>query len=382
MTRSSNSVVVGTPMRPLRSFMLALVALFAIGLTFAWTGAPPDTAHAATLAISQCNGEETGAAREIRCDVSVVNNIDIATGVTSSTVTTTVCVGPPGEALSNCVTTPTASTDIVGSVNQCNNSVNAGGSTVVCNVSIVNNVTGIGSTSPATVNQCVGSGQGGGTEPTTDCDPVSSASGADIIQCNTAGNGGGASERVTCTVLTSTVSSLWPVTVVQCNDSANGGGDLVTCTSQITTNIFEPSNGGGDTTTTEGDGGGTTTTEGNGDGGGTTTTEGNGDGGGTTTTEGNGDGGGTTTTEGNGGGGGTTTTDGNGGAGTTTIGGATTTVAVGGATTSTTAAPGSELPDTGGFSRFAPAVGLLAIGVGMMFVLVAARRNPSATEQV
>jgi len=31
------------------------------------------------------------------------------------------------------------------------------------------------------------------------------------------------------TVLTSTVSSLWPVTIVQCNDSANGGGDSEQC---------------------------------------------------------------------------------------------------------------------------------------------------------
>ncbi|MGY6501142.1 MAG: hypothetical protein ACXIVQ_09670 [Acidimicrobiales bacterium] len=211
--------------------MLLLVGLTLVGVG---TSAP---ASAATVAVEQCNYEEAGDAREIRCDVTVVNTLDVATGVTSSTVTTTVCSGPPGEAL--CVTTTGAvTTDIVNVVNQCNNSVNAGGSTVTCNVDVVNNITGVGSTSPATVNQCIGSGQGGGDEPTTLCDPVSSASGADVIQCNTAGNDGGAAERVTCTVLTSTVSALWPVTIVQCNDSANGGGDLVTCTARTTTNIL------------------------------------------------------------------------------------------------------------------------------------------------
>lgn len=254
MTQYPNSLAADVPGRPPRRLVLAVVALLTVGLTFAWGGGTSDTAHAATVAIDQCNFDETGAAREIRCDVTVVNNIDIATGITSSTVTTTVCTGAPGEA--ECVTTPSSTTDIVGSVNQCNNSANAGGSIVTCDVSIVNNITGSGSTSPATVNQCIGSGGGGGTEPTTVCDPVSSDTGADIIQCNGSGNGGGATERVQCTVLTSTVSSLWPVTIAQCNDSANGGGDLVTCTSQITTNILSPT----DETTTTVDSAATTTT--------------------------------------------------------------------------------------------------------------------------
>jgi LPXTG-motif cell wall-anchored protein len=239
MTHDPNSLAADASTRPSRRLVLAVVAVLAVGLTVAWGGARPETAHAATVAVNQCNFEETGDAREIRCDVTVVNNLDVATGVTSSIVTTTVCTGAPGSTA--CVTTPGAATvDIVGSVNQCNNSVNTGGSIVTCSVSIVNNVVGIGSVSPATVNQCIGSGQGGGDEPTTVCEPVASASGADVIQCNTAGNNGGDSERVQCTVLTSTVSELWPVTIVQCNDSANGGGDLVTCTAQITTNLLAP----------------------------------------------------------------------------------------------------------------------------------------------
>jgi hypothetical protein len=203
------------------------------------TLAPAGHVAAATIVVDQCNGDNTGAAREIRCDTTVVNTLDIATGVTSSTVTTTVCAGAPGAAL--CVTTPGAQTsDIVNSVTQCNGSVNAGGSIVTCNVTIVNNVTGLGSPTPATVNQCIGSGQGGGAEPTTICAPATSVSGADVTQCNGSGNNGGATGRVTCTVPTSTVTALWPVTINQCNGSANGGGDLVTCTAQITSNILAP----------------------------------------------------------------------------------------------------------------------------------------------
>ena len=233
MSQHSNRSPFSALARVSHRLALGAVALLTLGLTCVWAGGSPPIAHAATVAINQCNYVETGAARELICTVNIVNYIDVVEGTTVSKVSTTVCAGAPGEA--GCVTTPgTLTTDLVGSVNQCNNSVNAGGSIVTCTVNIVNNISGTGLTSPATVNQCIGSGQGGGTEPTMICAP-SAASGADIIQCNTAGNGGGATERVQCSTLTSTVSSLLPVTIVQCNDSANGGGDLVTCRAQITT---------------------------------------------------------------------------------------------------------------------------------------------------
>ena len=223
-----------------RHMLLATAALLLAGsVTTLAVGTSPETAAAATTAVNQCNADNTGAAREIRCDVTVVNNLDTTTGATSSSVTTTACAGAPGMAL--CVTTPgPLTTDIVASIDQCNGSALAGGSIVTCNVTVVNNVTGTGSTTPATVNQCIGSGQGGGIEPTTICVPASSVTGADITQCNGSGNGGGGTGRVTCTVLTSTVSALWSVTINQCNGSANGGGDLVTCTAQITTNLLAP----------------------------------------------------------------------------------------------------------------------------------------------
>ena len=233
MSQHSNRSAVSTLARVSRRLALGAVALLTLGLTCVWAGGSPPIAHAATVAINQCNYVETGAARELICTVNIVNYIDVVEGTTVSKVSTTVCAGAPGEA--GCVTTPgTLTTDLVGSVNQCNNSVNAGGSILTCTVNILNNITGMGTVTPASVFQCIGSGQGGGTEPTMICAP-SSTSGADITQCNTAGNGGGATERVKCSVTTSTVSSLLPVTIVQCNDSANGGGDLVTCRSQITT---------------------------------------------------------------------------------------------------------------------------------------------------
>ena len=237
MSPTENQSRLAVPGRAGRRLRVVVTALLLFGGVT--TLAPSGHVAAATIIVDQCNGDNTGAAREIRCDTTVVNTLDIATGATSSTVTTTVCAGAPGEAL--CVTTPRSPTvDIVNSVAQCNGSVNAGGSIVRCNVTIVNNVTGAGSLSPATVNQCIGSGQGGGAESTTICAPATAVSGADVTQCNGSGNNGGASGRVTCTVPTSTVTALWPVTINQCNGSANGGGDLVTCTAQITSNILAP----------------------------------------------------------------------------------------------------------------------------------------------
>lgn len=248
MSPSRNHSSVIEPSRRRLRLLPAVAALFLVaGATILGNVTGPGTVSAATTAVNQCNGDETGAAREIRCDVTVVNNLDVATGATSSTVTTVTCAGAPGEAV--CVTTPgSPSADIVGSVDQCNGSANAGGSIVTCNVSVVNNITGVGSTTPATVNQCIGSGQGGGAEPTTICAPQTSVSGADVTQCNGSGNNGGATGRVTCTVTTSTVSALWAVTINQCNGSANGGGDLVTCTAQIST-IILPAQAGTTTTT-------------------------------------------------------------------------------------------------------------------------------------
>ena len=43
---------------------------------------------------------------------------------------------------------------------------------------------------------------------------------------------------MTCTA-TGTASAAFPVTVNQCNGSETGGGSFVTCTTTITTNVFD-----------------------------------------------------------------------------------------------------------------------------------------------
>jgi hypothetical protein len=247
----SASAAPAAPTTRRRRFSFAAAAT--IALVVGGSSAMPTTTASAQAPVTvQCNNDEvTGAAREITCDVAVVNTFDAATGVTSSITTVRECAGAPfALTQDDCTTTPTESTNLVGSVNQCNNSVNDGGSIVTCNVTVINNITGTGSTSPATVNQCIGSGGGGGTEPTIKCNPMTSVTGADITQCNGSASGGGRGgvglERVQCDA-SGTVSDLLPVTIVQCNGSANGNGDLVTCSARITTNILAPAQ---ETTTT------------------------------------------------------------------------------------------------------------------------------------
>ena len=221
-----------------RSLVLVAALLIAVaGLTFAPLGSP---ASAAT-AIKQCNDINDIRGEGIICDVTVTNNLDVATGVASSTVTKKACRGPANTAETEpsmkCSTETTSSASLVTSIAQCNASVDFPGSSVICNVYVTNNITGDPTTgvTPATVDQCVGSGGGGGTEPTLKCSPFpASTTNATITQCNGSANGGGATERVICTVTPSTVSPQIPVTINQCNNSANGGGNVVTCTASLT----------------------------------------------------------------------------------------------------------------------------------------------------
>ena len=220
-----------------RVLVLAAALLIAVsGLTFT----PLGSSASAAEAIAQCNSIENTPGRGIICDVTVINNLDATTGVASSTVTLKACLGPANTAETDpamiCTSTTTSYGSLVTSVNQCNSAANGGGGSVICNVYVTNNITGAPTTgvTPATINQCVGSGSEG-SEPTLKCSPVpASTTNATITQCNGSANGGGAPERVTCTVSPSTVSSQIPVLINQCNDSANGGGAVVTCTTSLT----------------------------------------------------------------------------------------------------------------------------------------------------
>lgn len=216
-------------------FLSILLALFSV---LSWSSAP---AFAANITTNQCDGiDNAGGGQNTECDVTIVNTLDQATGVMSATVTTKVCAGAAGAA-PTCISNTVTSADNVTSVDQCNGSTNAGGGTVLCTVSVTNNITGTGTTASATTNQCVDSGTGGGTAPTTTCDPTGITTGATVTQCNGSGNGGGGSMRVKCTVASeSMISSVLPVSINQCNGSGNGGGALVICSARILTAIIPP----------------------------------------------------------------------------------------------------------------------------------------------
>ncbi len=82
-----------------------------------------------------------------------------------------------------------------------------------------------------TINQCVGSGGG----ITTGCNPFpATTTGATITQCNGSANGG-TLVGMNCTA-TGTVASAPALKINQCNGSANGGGALLTCTANVSSN--------------------------------------------------------------------------------------------------------------------------------------------------
>ena len=217
----------------------AATGLLAVGLgAMFWAGvdgiAFPSAAQAATVSVNQCNGIATTPGLQVQCTADVVNNLNLATGARSSTVTLTVCQGA-ANATPTCATPTIRSyTGLTNSVTQCNGSVLGGGGVIICAVHVANRITGRATTTTATVNQCNGSGQGGGVAVV--CNPTASTTGATITQCNGSGNGG-AGVSVTCTVAPSTRTSALPVTVNQCVGSGNGGGSVVTCTVSLTNRI-------------------------------------------------------------------------------------------------------------------------------------------------
>jgi hypothetical protein len=219
-----------------RARLLLHVLLLAAAVVLALGVLPTGTASAAAPAVAQCNGSDNVGGEEVRCDVTVTNTLDLATGVGSSTVTVQECHGAAGAPTCGPMTTSTFA-DVTTAVSQCNGSGGGGGGVVACTVRITSTVTGAATTSPATVNQCNVSGQGGGTQPTVQCSPIGSTTSATVTQCNDAGNGGGATLRVRCDVEPSTQSTVLPVTIDQCNGSGNGGGATVTCRSAVTTTV-------------------------------------------------------------------------------------------------------------------------------------------------
>jgi hypothetical protein len=230
---------------PLRWFGAATaLAIVAAMLIFGGVVQAP-VASAAPATVNQCNADTfpTGAGLEVTCFVTVVNTVT-SSGATSSVVTTTECLAAAGVAYPNCTTDPTpngavttvvSSTHLVNSVTQCNGIVTGGGSNVICNVKVTNDVPVGTSTSGVTVNQC------NNAATTTElCDPYpASTSGATITQCNGSGGKGTyvGTYSVQCTAKGH--ASALPLTINQCNGTATGGGSNVTCTASIA-NAFSP----------------------------------------------------------------------------------------------------------------------------------------------
>lgn len=219
--------------------LAAVLVIAVLGLTFA----PSSGSASAAQSIMQCNGVENTGGLGLNCDVSVINNLNTTTGVTSSVVTVEECQQAANTAPICTAPVTTSYDSLTTSVDQCNEAANGGGASVVCSVSVTNNITGAASNTltEATVNQCNGSGAEG-TQPTLDCNPFpANTTGATITQCNGSVNGGGAAERVICSVTPSTMSAQLPVSINQCNGTANGGGSLVTCTASLTNIVLASS---------------------------------------------------------------------------------------------------------------------------------------------
>jgi len=193
------------------------------------------SAAPASPTVSQCNGTDNVGGQAVVCDITITNNLNIATGAVSSTVTTNDCHGAAGAPpVITCTSLTESFATLTTAADQCNGSGLGGGSNVICSVTILNNITETVAPTAATVDQCVGSGTGGGGGSTLACDPFpANTTNATVTQCNGSGNGGGGVIRVQCTVGPSTITSALPVTVNQCNGSGNGGGNTVTCTVSI-----------------------------------------------------------------------------------------------------------------------------------------------------
>ena len=172
------------------------------------------------------------------CEVTVVNTITASGG--SATVTVRECHGAAGDPEAACTTETSVLTEPVTAVTQCNDAINGGGGTLRCSVEVTNNFIGVSpGATDATVNQCVGSGDG----ITTGCDPFpATTSGATITQCNGSANGGTLVE-LTCTA-SGTMSSTSASPSTSAMARPMGVEPWSICSANITNNAVAPSPGG------------------------------------------------------------------------------------------------------------------------------------------
>jgi len=223
-----------------RTWHLALIALLlASAFSFAVEALSPSVAEAAGLTVHQCNGvgpSASGATTGMTCSVTIVNTIKGSKTSSTTTVIRHCSLGPCPHGNGTFVT---HSTSLVTLVQQCNGSDNDAAHPITCTVSITNNISGkVAGAQPvtaATVNQCVGSGKGGGGAVICSPHPASTT-GATVTQCNGSANGGGGTAN--CRVATqSKVSPAIHIRVNQCNGTGNPGGSIVRCRTTLTTHL-------------------------------------------------------------------------------------------------------------------------------------------------
>ena len=179
------------PMRPFTFLFRGLVAFALLAPLSIITTLPVSAAHTIAATTTCSNGVDDTPGLGLICQVTVVNTITGSGG--SAKVTVHECHGAAGSPTAACTTTTASLTKPVTAVTQCNSSINGGGGTLRCSVTVTSNFYGgisPGSTA-ATVNQCVGSGGAGNV--LFACDPFpATTSGAAITQCNGSATGGGA----------------------------------------------------------------------------------------------------------------------------------------------------------------------------------------------
>ena len=216
---------------PLTFLFRGVFAFALLGASLIITTAP--AAAASVGATTTCsNGVDNAGGKGLICDITVVNSITASGG--TARVTIHECHGAAGAPTAACTTKTTILSVAVSAITQCNGSINGGGGTLRCTIVVTNNFYGglaPGATA-ATVNQCVGSGDG----LHTGCTPFpATTSGAAITQCNGSANGG-TLVQLTCHA-TGTMASAHAVAMNQCNGSGLGGGGLVICSASVVSNV-------------------------------------------------------------------------------------------------------------------------------------------------
>ena len=105
---------------PLRRVAILVVSVFVAVLALAF--GPAGGAAFAAQPVAQCNNVDNTPGLGLTCDVTVTNNLNVATGVESSVVTIKECHGAANTVPSSCVgPTTTSYNTLTTSVNQSNN---------------------------------------------------------------------------------------------------------------------------------------------------------------------------------------------------------------------------------------------------------------------